>query len=194
MTYRLSLLLILCSTLIGCDFPSPRAVSTSGVTKATVKMPKRKDGLTSEQYNIQQRVKIDNDPGSVKHLYIQSPFTGQCLFYSTVRGKVTSSGKRLTPYTVIAGINTFSGNTYDGFAVDFGNRRVYTAEVMQDDGTYGSSNKYIYWFDIRGQFHKRLKSEMEAIHISDRPIRFREIIVDIEKEALGRKQKSAYKD
>jgi hypothetical protein len=54
-------------------------------------------GHTIEQRNIMERLKTDNTPGAIKHLYVISAFSGQVLLYSPVRGKVTSSGKRLSP-------------------------------------------------------------------------------------------------
>ena len=47
-------------------------------------------GVTVEQQNIIDRLKTDNEPGAIKHLYVISPFSGQVLLYSTVKGKITS--------------------------------------------------------------------------------------------------------
>jgi hypothetical protein len=71
------------------------------------------DGLTVEQRNIRDRLKIDNLPGSIKHLYVISAYSGQVLLYSTVRGKITSGGKRLTPSMVAVQ----RGSSADGFYV-----------------------------------------------------------------------------
>ena len=86
--------------MASCEMSSSQAVSDSGVKKATTTVVTDQNGYTSEQKNIIERYKRDNLPGSIKHLYVISDASGQVLIYSTVKGKVTSSGKRLTPLTV----------------------------------------------------------------------------------------------
>src|SRR3989344_8034603 len=99
MTKMLAVALIFVYFLAGCN---PAAQSASGVDKAQVQVPTGPDGLTAEQRNIRDRLIEDNKPGSVKHLYVISAYSGQGIIYSTVRGKVTSGGKRLTPTEVAA--------------------------------------------------------------------------------------------
>src|SRR3989344_5340437 len=83
----------------GCDVQSDaQPQSASGVKMAEVKVQTNPDGLTTEQQNIKERLLEDNKPGSVKHFYVISAYSGQVIIYSTVRCKVTSGGKRLTPY------------------------------------------------------------------------------------------------
>lgn len=122
--------------------------SASGVRKAEVQVQTNPDGLTTEQQNIKDRLLEDNKPGSVKHLYVISAYSGQVIIYSTVRGKVTSGGKRLTPTTVAA----FGGqyNQAEGVVVTVNGRNYQTNEVIQDDGTYGHSADYLYWWDTKG--------------------------------------------
>lgn len=52
--------------------------------------------------NIAKKLTEDNKIGSIKYLYIVSAYSGDVLIYSTVKGKVTSSGKRISPYSVVA--------------------------------------------------------------------------------------------
>lgn len=130
---------------------------------ATTKVQTTMSGHSVEQENILQRLKIDNTPGSIKHLYIVNN-DGECLLYSTVRGKVTSSGKRLSP--------RFLDNTSRTMTVKINDDYYCTHEVIQDDGTYGSSVEYIYWFDSKGQYHQHIRSNTVFVHISDKPIRF----------------------
>lgn len=172
--------LALCLSFIGADTDgcsSPPPVSTSGVAKATVKVPTGPDGLTSEQRNVRDRLVEDNKPGAIKYLYVISAFTGDVLIYSTVKGKVTSGGKRLTPTTVA--IANYQGNGGQGFAVpDLGGNQV-TSEVLQDDGTYGSSGDYLYWFDQNGNYHQQYASSC-IIHISDKPLHIKHAVIDME--------------
>jgi hypothetical protein len=134
-TRTLWLVLALCLVGLGCDVAKPsEPVSASGVSKVTVKIPTGDDGLTTEQRNIRDRLVADNTPGSIKHLYVISAYSGQVLIYSTVRGKVTSGGKRLTP-TKVNGYS-YDGSWYGGFPVTIGDRTMTTDEVLQDDGSY----------------------------------------------------------
>ena len=157
--------------LLGNNECAPREpVSASNVTKATVEIETDPTtGLTIEQQNIASRLTLDNEVGSIKHLYIISPYSGQVVMYSTVRGKVTSSGKRLTPNSMSSTVPVRIGGTTE-----------YTHEVLQDDGTYGSSVPYIYWWDTRGIYHQHFFTGGQIIHISDQPIRVDSVILNLE--------------
>lgn len=159
----------------GGDYRST-PVSSSGVHKATAHVQTGSDGLTTEQRNVMDRLKMDNAPGSIKHLYIISAYSGQVIIYSTVRGKVTSSGKRLTPSTVN---NTSQGSTMN-IPVDIGGSRYETSEVLQDDGTYGSSIEYLYWWDQKGNYHQHYPSGGQIIHISDVPQSVKSVTINME--------------
>ena len=170
-TFFVAVALVLCT---GCN-RNAGPVSASGVSKANVQIPVGADGFTAEQRNVRDRLILDNKPGSIKHLYIISAYSGQVLLYSPVRGKVTSSGKRLTPTQV-----TVPGNNYTGFAVDIGGNTVYTNEVLQDDGTYGSSVEYLYWWDTKGNYHQHYVSGGQIVHISDQPVSVKGIVINME--------------
>ncbi|MEK7498668.1 MAG: hypothetical protein AAB611_02285 [Patescibacteria group bacterium] len=158
----------------GCDGSPAR--SASGVNKADVKVPTGADGLTIEQRNVGERLNADNKLGSIKHLYVISAYSGQVLIYSTVRGKVTSGGKRLTPSTIDRHVN---GN-YSGFVVNFGDQAYLTHEVLGDDGTYGSSGDYLFWWDTKGVYHQHYLSGGQILHISDQPLSVKSVIINME--------------
>ena len=153
---------------------TPQAASASGVTKASVSIQTGSDGLTIEQRNVRDRLAIDNRPGSIKHLYVISAYSGQVIFYSTVRGKVTSSGKRLQPSSVVVG----SSGDYkrDGFEAIGG---TVTSEVLGDDGTYGSSVEYLYWWDAVGKYHHQYVTGGMILHISDQPIAVKGVVLNL---------------
>ena len=133
---------IITSIIISSCGPLPSGSSTasdSGIQKKTVAVTTDANGWSVEQKNVAERLKIDNLPGSIKHLYIISPYSGQTIIYSTVRGKVTSGGKRLSPTTVEVSGGGQYASRLRGY--DFGSRE--TAEVLQDDGTYGSSRIHL---------------------------------------------------
>lgn len=163
--------------ILGCvDRPEP--MSTSGVAKAEAHVVVGSDGLTAEQRNIKKRLEQDNKPGAIQHLYIISAYSGQVLIYSTVQGKITSSGKRLTPSHLVS-----SGDIVRLPAIDGQERNYYTDEMIGDDGTYGSSESYLYWYDVRGQYHQHYVSGGQIIHVSDQPIAVKNIVINMEIEA-----------
>ena len=161
---------ILALFLFSCkDGYTSQQTSDSGVKKATVKINTNPDDKTVEQQNIIERLKRDNEIGSIKHLYIVSAYTGDVLQYSTVKGKVTSGNKRLSPKTVIGynqGIDTnntvsMNGDTY------------FTDEVLDDGGAYGDSGNYMYWFDAQGNYQQYYPSGGTYVQISDKPLRIK---------------------
>lgn len=176
----IAVLIILTPLLLGnggCD-STVDTKSSSGVQKATVQVQTDATGLTAEQKNIRDRLLEDNKPGSIKHLYVISAYSGQVLIYSTVRGKVTSGGKRLTPTSVVVG----SQGEYKrpGFSMNFGGTEMATNEVLQDDGAYGHSMDYLYWWDTKGVFHQHYVSGGQIVHVSNQPLSVKSIIINME--------------
>lgn len=139
---------VLCAfTANSCDFDTSEPRSSSGVRRATTKVVVNEKGHSVEQENVIHRLQMDNNPGSIKYLYVLSAMSGQVLIYSTVKGKVTSSGKRLSPRQINS---RGDGQTHycSGMNVDIGGEQYCTDEVIEDDGTYGNSVEYLYWFDV----------------------------------------------
>ena len=159
--------------IVGCESQKP--ITEGGVSRKKVDVSTDPSGWTVEQRNIADRLKLDNTPGSIKHLYIISPYSGQTIMYSTVKGKVTSGGKRLTPTSVVVGA---SGDfKRDGFT---GPNGTTTSEVLQDDGSYGSSCEYIYWWDVQGRYHQHFFTGGQIIHISDQALPVHSITINLE--------------
>jgi hypothetical protein len=185
----------LCILFVGCGFENTEykePQSKSGVTKATVKIKTDENGFTVEQKNIGRRLKIDNEPGSIKHLYIVSSYTGDVILYSTVKGKVTSSGKRLNPYSVAAGGVGKGANSpdYYGIKVSVGGRVYRTSEVLQDDGTYGHSMEYLYWWDMNDIYRQVYVTGGAMPIISSEPLAFPKVILNVDDSWSPKKNKS----
>ena len=168
----------------GCDggsgTPASPPKSASGVKQTSVDVSVSASGLTVEQENVGDRLMQDNTAGSIKHLYVISPFSGDVLIYSTVKGKVTSSGKRLTPTTVAAIDGEFVDLDLMGVPVVIGGRYHRTSEVLQDDGTYGNSIDYLFWWDVHGRYHQHYISGGAIVHVSDQPLPVGRVIINLE--------------
>lgn len=160
----------------GCQEPKSAPKADSGVQKISVKVPTGADGVTSEQRNVADRLLMDNKPGAIKHLYVISAYSGQVIIYSTVREKVTSSGKRLTPTEITH--NQWAGD--NPMKIRIGGKSHHTLEVLQDDGTYGSSIPYLFWWDSAGKYHQHYVGGGQIVHISDHPIAVKNIILNME--------------
>lgn len=167
------IILIICVALFAsCDFPQHQEPkSSSGVTKASVKIATGSDGLTVEQRNISKRLEVDNEIGAIKHLYIISAMSGQTIIYSTVDGKVTSGGKRLTPKTLDTSAITPR--------IKIGDDMYRTGEVIQDDGTYGDSMNYLYWWDVKGIYHQHYVTGGQIVHIASQAMPVTEIAINL---------------
>ena len=174
--------------LPSCDVGTTKSVPTSDsrVKKASAQITVGSDGLTTEQRNVRERLLEDNKPGSIKHLYIISAYSGETLIYSTVRGKVTSSGKRLTPTSIETAWNNKYGGWEGGDRIRVGEKEAVTHEVLQDDGTYGSSIEYVYWWDSRGAYHQHYISGGQIVHVSNQPVAVKSITINMELSSESR--------
>lgn len=167
------LTIVLMTVLFACnDAGSYQQKSDSGVTKASVQVQTDATGKTIEQENIIERLKRDNQPGSIKHLYIISSYTGDVLQYSTVKGKVTSGNKRLSPKTVNNGVGS-QGISFNTNKVYLNGESFYTDEVLDDGGAYGESGNYMFWFDAQGNYHQYYPAGGTYVSICDKPQRIK---------------------
>ena len=165
----LSIATVLLFVMADCGETVNRDVADSGVEKAHAKVKTGPDGLSEEQRNVKEYLEYSNTPGAVKHLYVISAFSGDVLIYSTVYGKVTSSGKRLTSnMTLVHGDRGDAGG-------DFVMGRI------GDDGTYGGSgsSSYIYWKDTQGNFHKHFVTGGQILHVSEVPLVVPKVIINM---------------
>lgn len=164
----------------GCSKSNPQpAVSAGGVRQASTEVHTDANGHSVEQTNIIERLKRDNEPGAIKHLYVISTYSGQTLIYSPVRGKVTSSTKRLTPSSMATAYHSGTGWNESGLAFNVSGEKHYTGEVIQDDGSYGSSGEYLYWFTPDGRYHQHYLSGGQIVHIADQPLNVKAVIITI---------------
>jgi hypothetical protein len=101
----------------------------------------------SEQANIGDRLKLTSNPNLLGHIAIVNK-VGQVVLYTTIKGKVTSGSKRLTNPTYCS----------------------TNGECPSDEGTFGASNPYIFFWTTQGQY---IQTSMDYIY-SDKPLRVAE--------------------
>jgi hypothetical protein len=94
----------------------------------------------SEQDNIERRIRLTSQPGLIGYIVLMNQ-AGQPIMYTSVKGKVTSSGKRLT-----APVRDWGGGMNN--AIPYGTLDV----APSDEGTWGSSDAYIYFWTVDGQY------------------------------------------
>lgn len=91
----------------------------------------------AERDNIVKRLKRTSDPGMIGFVLLLNE-AGQPIAYLNVIGKITSGGKRLTPpmeYYCPTGAATCGWQP-----------------APSDEGTYGSSNPYVFFFTTDDQY------------------------------------------
>lgn len=156
------------------------SASALAVKHVNVNVKTNKHGMTVEQKNVADRILTDNKAGSIKHLYVISAYSGSVIIYSTVTGKVTSSGKRLQPKTVVSADGQHHRRPFQANKVNINGTQYMSNEIIQDDGTYGNSIPYIFWFDSAGRYHQHYVSGGQIIHVSDQPVAVGEVIINME--------------
>lgn len=89
--------------------------------------------------NIQKRLKLTSNPGQIGFVLLLNQ-AGQPIMYTSVKGKITSGSKRLTP-------------PEKKWSVDCGQ---YCNETLgaapSDEGTWGASDSYVYFWTVDGQY------------------------------------------
>lgn len=173
-TFKTLALILLAFSVASCDLKDSGIRAQAAKARPTIK--KNADGTTLEQDNIRAYRSEFSDPKSIKHLYVFND-QGSAIFYDTVRGKVTSGGKRLRPKTVTHMGEYASSRELINVVID--GRNLLTNEVPSFDGTWGSSESYIYWRNTAGQFRKlSLGAGMSTITTTS-PMRLIKAVVDI---------------
>jgi len=116
----------------------------------------RFDG-NAEIENIKKRLELTSNPNLLGFVVLF--LDNQPIAYYSVKGKVTSGSKRLTPS---AEVNYRSGGTN-------GNLVAAVTPTPSDEGTFGSSSEYIYFWTTEGRY---IQWDGKYLY-SDQPIRLR---------------------
>ncbi len=167
----LSVLALVASGCADAPTAAPDAPDPGVVHQVQAKVQTNANGTTVEQENVARRLVEDNKPGAIKFLYVISPYTGDVLLYAAVKGKVTSSGKRLKPLNEDM---EFQPGGYDTAAH-------YMREALGDDGTYGDSVQYLYFWGVDGTY-RQIYVGGAIVVISSQPIRTKKAVINLSVE------------
>lgn len=144
-----SLLLIISA----CDPAPPSAKDIAAAKGESMAENALGNGNNAEQKNIQRRLKLTGQPGLIGYVVLLNDM-GKPVMYTTVKGKLTSGGKRLTQPQ--KDVYTASGHM--------------VMDAPSDEGTWGSSSPYIYFWDTNDRYHQWSGQYL----YSDQPIRLNE--------------------
>jgi len=101
--------------------------------------------------NIKRRLELTSKPGLMGYIVLMND-AGQPVFYGTIKGKVTSGSKRLTR---------------PRWVDSFGSLNQAITDAPSDEGTYGSSTPYIFFWTTSGAY---MQWSGQYLY-SDKPIR-----------------------
>lgn len=90
-----------------------------------------------ERVNIKKRLETFDNPNKVSYIYLIN--YGKVMAFYTIKGKVTSGGKRLT-------------STQQQVDSRWNSPAAFVMEAPELDGTYGSSNPYIFFWTTDGVY------------------------------------------
>ena len=97
-----------------------------------------------ERINIKKRLETFDAPNKVSYIYLIN--YGRVMAFHTIKGKVTSGGKRLT--------STEREVKSDIDCGEWNCDHVSVMEAPELDGSYGNSAPYIFFWDTDGVYHQ----------------------------------------
>jgi hypothetical protein len=103
--------------------------------------------------NIKKRIELTSKPGALGFIILLND-AGQPILYEGVEGKVTSGGKRLTAPDRL---------------YHYGLERSFVRASPSDEGTWGSSSPYIFYWNTEGVYRQWSGQYL----YSDKPFRLR---------------------
>jgi len=154
MNRAIMLPLLACLALVGCE-DLPQSNKNQQAEKAAAAAQSIKFDENAEIDNIKKRLELTADPGKYGFILLLNQ-AGQPILYEGVKGKVTSGGKRLTP-------PDRASSAWGG------GQNTVTRAAASDEGTWGSSSAYIFYWNTDGVYR-----QWDGGYLySDQPIRLR---------------------
>lgn len=150
--------------------PQPPSVKDVQAQKAKQAAESIRFSSNAEIENIKSRLELTSKPGLIGYILLLNE-TGQPVMYTSTKGKVTSGGKRLTQPQALERLKYRNSNGDVGYSYEVVNG-------PSDEGTYGSSNPYIYFWTTSGQYIQWSGKYLW----SDKPFRtsIKPLVVDIQ--------------
>lgn len=140
----------------GCKerLSEPTSTKTAQAVKAQQAAQRITFTENAEIENIEKRLNLTSSPSLLGYVVLMNQ-AGQPVLYTSVKGKITSGGKRLTsPQRLVKG--------------DRGEwRGEFVMQSPSDEGTWGRSAPYIFFWDTNGAYHQWNGKYL----YSDKPIR-----------------------
>lgn len=151
-----SVLVLILGFSLGCAPVTPRVPDAKEIQSAKAEQAANSINFAenAEIENIKRRLELTSDPGLLGYIVLFNG-TGQPIEYTTVKGKVTSGSKRLTKPQELKQLTSGGNWTYE------------VVDAASDEGTYGSSNPYIYFWTTNGVYRQWSGEYL----YSDQPIR-----------------------
>lgn len=126
---------MLAIVLTGCSKVSGGTAKESQADKAQAAANSISFTENAEIDNIKRRLELTSNPGAVGFVLLMNE-AGQPIMYTSVKGKITSGSKRLTEPDRVTGYSEHPS----------------VRAAPSDEGTYGSSDAYIYFWTAGGQY------------------------------------------
>jgi hypothetical protein len=127
--------------LAGCDVQSePKTAKDVQAEKAAAAANSIKFNENAEIDNIKQRLELTSNPGQIGFVLLLNEM-GKPVMYASVKGKITSGGKRLT-----------RPQEFQCLGVAGGGCSYEVVEAPSDEGTYGNSTPYVFFWTTDGQY------------------------------------------
>jgi hypothetical protein len=128
--------------LTACDVnPQPNPAKTAQAAKAAEAANSINFSENAEIDNIKARLELTSNPGQIGFVLLLNEM-GKPVMYTSVKGKITSGAKRLTPPQEVKCLEVAGQVGCSQQMVD----------SPSDEGTYGSSNPYIFFWTADGQY------------------------------------------
>lgn len=121
--------------------PGPNPAKATQAQKAAEAANSIQFSENAEIDNIKRRLELTSNPGQIGFVLLLNEM-GKPVMYTSVKGKITSGGKRLTPPQEVRCLEVAE-------SVGCSQQMV---EAPSDEGTYGSSNPYIFFWTADGQY------------------------------------------
>lgn len=128
--------MLMAIAMMGCDEPSK---SSKNVQAEKAKAAANSINFTenAEIDNIKRRLELTSNHGAVGFILLMNE-SGQPIMYTSVKGKITSGSKRLTEPDRAGDWGSGTNNV--------------VRAAPSDEGTYGSSDPYIFFWTSEGQY------------------------------------------